>query len=248
MVRPVILFAALVVMATGTFSDANMWIEPLPAIRKLPIAARVALLYVPYAIRVAALWFYGRVGPRVRGHIAWFIVLALLSVAQIYTAYAAPALMLAVALVLLQVEPRTGILYDATSFPSIRAFVGLTLLLTVSLRWGGDIFGFELIDEMVPQVPNEGLALIVSAVAVAAFISIARLRHRRVQPCGAPMLLTVGILVELAGLVASHLPSKVSIALYASSALLIAGHVILFAAAFLLLSHLLPRREADEAH
>jgi hypothetical protein len=42
--RTVILFAALVVMATATFDDANAWLEPLPAIRKLPIAARIAML------------------------------------------------------------------------------------------------------------------------------------------------------------------------------------------------------------
>ena len=246
--RPAILFAALVVMATGTFSDANAWIEPLPAIRKLPLAARIALMYVPWVILVGVLWLYGRVGPRVRGHIAWFIVLALLAVAQIYTAYAAPLLMLVVALVLIQCEPRPGILYDAALFPAVRAFVGLTLLASVSLGWGADIFGFDLLAEEVPAIPREGLAFAVCAVAVAAFISIARLRHRRVQPCGAAPLLTAGSLVLLAGLVASHLPSKVSFALYASSALLITGHVLLFAAAFLLLSHLLPRREADDKH
>jgi len=155
--RPAILFVAIVVMATATFSDANAWIEPLPAMRQLPIAARVALLYVPYAILVAILWFYARVQSRVQGNIAWFIALAIFAVGAILTPYVTPALMLALALVLLKLSPRPGILYEATSFPSIRAFLGFTLLAAMSIKWGADLFGMELLLENLPSVPLDAV-------------------------------------------------------------------------------------------
>ena len=243
--RAAILFLALVVMATATFADANAWIDPLPAIRQLPLAARVAIMYVPYAVLVGILWMYARIGPRVQGHMAWFVVLALLAVAEIFTPYAAPALILAVALVMLQLAPRTGTVYEAASFPSVRAFVGLSVLLAISLRWGADLFGLELVEPFAPRVPRDAVGLIAAAIAVAAFIAFAGLRHRRVQPCGAGKWLTVGIVACILGAVASHLPSNVPYGFFASAALLIAGHLALFVGAFLLLSHMLPRRDSD---
>lgn len=245
-VRSVILFLALVVLATATFSDANAWIDPLPAIRQLPIAARVALLYVPYAILVAALWFHGRVGPRVQGHIAWFVVLALLAAAEIFTAYAAPVLALIAALLLLKLTPRVGSLYESASFPSVRAFLGLSLLLAISLKWGADILGMDLAMELAPRMPLDAMGLIACAIAVGAFISIAGLRHRRTQMPGAAKWLGAGIAVGIVGAIAGHLPVKVAYAFFASAALLIAAHLLLFIGAFLLLSHLLPARDADK--
>jgi hypothetical protein len=242
--RAAILFLALVVMATATFADANAWIDPLPAVRQLPLAARVAIMYVPYAILVGVLWMYARIGPRVQGHMAWFVVLALLAVAEIVTPYAAPALILVAALVLLRLAPRTGTVYEAASFPSIRAFVGFSVLLAISLRWGADIFGLEMVEPFVPRLPRDALGLIAAAVAVAAFIAFAGLRHRRVQPCGAATWLTAGIVACALGAAASHLPNA-PYSFFASAALLIAGHLALFVGAFLLLSHLLPRRDAD---
>jgi hypothetical protein len=243
--RGAILFLARVVMATATFADANVWIDPLPAIRQLPLAARVAIMYVPYAILVGVLWAYARIGPRVQGHMAWFVVLAALAVAEIITPYAAPALMLAAALVMMQLAPRTGTLYEAASFPSIRAFVGLALLAAISLRWGADIFGLELVQPFARQLPRDLLGLVAAAIGVAAFIAFAGLRHRRVQPCGAAKWLTVGIVACILGSLASHLPANVPYGFFASAALLIAGHLALFVGAFLLLSHLLPRRDSD---
>ena len=246
--RSAILFAALVVLATATFADANAWIEPLPEIRKLPIAVRVALLYVPYVILVGALWLYSRVGPRVQGHIAWFVVLAALGVAEIFTAYVTPVLMLVVALVLLRLTPRAGTIYEAGSFPSIRAFLGLTLLLAISLKWGGDIFGMDLAMELLPPVPLDGVGALVSAVAVGAFIAIGRLRHRRTQAPGAANWLTAGIVCCIAGAAASHLPAKFAFAFFLSAGLLIVAHLLLFVGAFLLLAHMLPSRAVDEQH
>ena len=99
--RPAILFVALVVMATATFlGRQRVDRAPFPAMRQLPIAARIALLYVPYAILVAILWFYARMQSRVQGNIAWFIALAIFAVGTILTPYVTPALMLAIALVL----------------------------------------------------------------------------------------------------------------------------------------------------
>jgi hypothetical protein len=243
--RPAILFVAIVVMATATFSDANAWIEPLPAMRQLPIAARVALLYVPYAILVAILWFYARVQSRVQGNIAWFIALAIFAVGTILTPYVTPALMLAIALVLLKLSPRLGFLYEATSFPSIRAFLGFTLLAAMSIKWGADLFGMELLLENLQSVPLDAVGAAVCAVAVGVLIAGAKLRYRRVQPCGAATWLTTGILTCAGGALAAHLPSKIPYGFYASAGLLIAAHLMLFVGSFLLLSHLLPYREAD---
>ena len=243
--RPAILFVAIVVMATATFSDANAWIEPLPAMRQLPIAARVALLYVPYAILVAILWFYASVQSRVQGNIAWFIALAIFAVGTILTPYVTPALMLAIALVLLKLSPRLGFLYEATSFPSIRAFLGFTLLAAMSIKWGADLFGLELLLENLQSVPLDAVGAAVCAVAVGVLIAGAKLRYRRVQPCGAATWLTAGILTCAGGALAAHLPSKIPYGFYASAGLLIAAHLMLFVGSFLLLSHLLPYREAD---
>ncbi|HEX3059516.1 MAG TPA: hypothetical protein VHP62_09160 [Usitatibacter sp.] len=243
--RPAILFVAIVVMATATFSDANAWIEPLPAMRQLPIAARVALLYVPYAILVAILWFYARVQSRVQGNIAWFIALAIFAVGTILTPYVTPALMLAIALVLLKLSPRLGFLYEATSFPSIRAFLGFTLLAAMSIKWGADLFGMELLLENLQSVPLDAVGAAVCAVAAGVLIAGAKLRYRRVQPCGAATWLTAGILTCAGGALAAHLPSKIPYGFYASAGLLIAAHLMLFVGSFLLLSHLLPYREAD---
>jgi len=241
--RPAILFVAIVVMATATFSDANAWIEPLPAMRQLPIAARVALLYVPYAILVAILWFYARVQSRVQGNIAWFIALAIFAVGAILTPYVTPALMLAIALVLLKLSPRLGFLYEATSFPSIRAFLGFTLLAAMSIKWGADLFGMELLLENLQSVPLDAVGAAVCAVAVGVLIAGAKLRYRRVQPCGAATWLTAGILTCAGGALAAHLPSKIPYGFYASAGLLIAAHLMLFVGSFLLLSHLLPLRD-----
>ena len=243
--RPAILFAALVVMATATFSDANAWIEPLPMMRQLPIAARIALLYVPYAILVAILWFAARVQPRVQGGMAWFLALAIFAVGTIVTPYVTPALMLALALVLIRLAPHTGSLYEANTFPGVRAFLAFTLLLAMSIKWGADLFGMELLLENVPRLPLDAAGAAICGVAVAVFIVAAKLRFRRVQPSSAAMWLTGGIVLCVAGALASHLPSSVPYSFFAAAGLLIAAHVALFVGSFLLLSNLLPYREAD---
>lgn len=246
--RRVILFVALVIMATATFDDANAWLEPLPAIRKLPIAARIAMLYVPSAILVAILWLYARLGPRVQGHMSWFAALVLLCVATILTPYATPALMLGIALVLLRVTPRIGNVYDATGLPSVRMFFGFTLLLAMSLKWGEEIFGMDLLMERMGNLPLDVLGLAICGVAVAIFIIATEVRYRRVQPCGAGLWLTIGLILGIAGVLAAHLPSNVPYGFFLSAALGIAGHLALFVGAFLLLTHLLPLRDADRAH
>jgi hypothetical protein len=246
--RQLILFIALVVMATATFDDANAWLEPLPSVRKLPIAARVAILYVPMAGFIGILWMWGRIGPRVQGAFGWFIALALLSAATVYTSYATPLLILANALVLLQIKPRIGDLFDAHSFPSVRAFFGLTLLLAMSLKWGADFLGMDLVMDRYPDLPLDAAGLAACAVAVAILIVALRLRNRRMQPCGAGFWLAFGLLVGVAGALTAHLPSRVPHGFYVSAALQVVGHFTLFIGAFLMLSHLMPVREADLAH
>ena len=243
--RQLILFVALVVMATATFDDANAWLEPLPSVRKLPIAARIAILYLPMAGFVALMWGWARVGSRVRGNIGWFVALAGLSAATIYTTYATPLLILANALVLLQLNPRVGSLYEAQTFPSVRAFMALTLLLAMSLQWGADFIGMDYVMDRYPDLPLDAVGLAVCAVAVGIFIGTLGLRYRRMQPCGAPFWLVFGLFAGLAGALTAHLPSNVPHGFFISAALVVIGHVALFIGAFLLLSHLLPRREAD---
>ena len=62
------------------------------------------------------------------------------------------------------------------------------------------------------------------------------------------MWLTAGILACAGGALAAHLPSNIRYGFYASAGLLIVAHLLLFVGSFLLLSHLLPYREADEKH
>lgn len=246
--RRLILFLALVVMATATFDDANAWLEPLPAIRKLPIALRIAILYIPSAGFIAILWLSARLGPRVQGHMAWFAALVLLSIATILTPYATPALMLGLALVLMRVSPRIGTVFEADGLPSVRMFLGFTLLLAMSLKWGEEIFGMDLLMERMGNLPLDAVGIAICGVAVAIFIIATDVRHRRVQPCAAGFWLTLGVILGIAGVLAAHLPSNVPYGFFLSAGLGIAGHLALFVAAFLLLTHLLPPREADRAH
>ena len=176
--------------------------------RQLPIAARVALS----TFRTRSWWaFCGSSASAIAGagNIAWFIALAIFAVEPILTPYVTPALMLANALVLLKLSPRPGILYEATSFPSIRAFLGFTLLAAMSIKWGADLFGMELLLENLQSVPLDAVGAGVCAVAVGVFIASAKLRYRRVQPCGAAIWLTAGILTCAGGALAAHLPSKI---------------------------------------
>jgi hypothetical protein len=103
----------------------------------------------------------------------------------------------------------------------------------------------ELLLENLQSVPLDAVGAAVCAVAVGVLIAGAKLRFRRVQPCGAAMWLTAGILTCAGGALAAHLPSKIPYGFYASAGLLIAAHLMLFVGSFLLLSHLLPKRDAD---
>lgn len=239
-------FLSLVLAATGSFTDANGWIGQAPPIAQLLPPLRVGVLHLPYAVLVAALWFYARVGARLQGPPWAFIALFLLAMAQLWVRWVEPLVYFGVVALLLRLAPRTGTLYEATSFPSLRAFAGLALLLAMSLRWGADVFGFNYVRQLSLALPSDVAMLIVCAVVVGAFIVIGRLRHRRVQPCGAGMWLAAGLVAWIAGEALHWAPPAVASADKAALVLQIAGHVLLFAGAFLLLSHLLPRREVDE--
>lgn len=244
--RQALLFLSLALVATGTFTDVNGWIGQAPQVAQLLPPLRVAALHVPYLILVAALWFYARMGPRVQGPAWAFGVLFLTAMAQIWVPLEKPVPIVILVALLIRLAPREGMLYEATSFPSIRAFLALTLLLALSLRWGGDLFGFNYARAAAPALPSDVTMLIVCAVVVAAFISIAKLRHRKVHPCGAARVLTAGLVAWLVGEAARWAPPGVPFADKAALALQIAGHLLLFIGAFLLLTHLLPRREVDE--
>lgn len=246
--RPALLFVSLALVAAGTFTEVNGWIGQAPQIAQLLPPLRVAALHVPYFILAAALWLYARPGPRVTGPAWAFIVMFLTAMAQIWVPFVKPVPLVFLVALLIRLLPREGFLYEAVSFPSIRAFIGFTLLLAMSLRWGGDVFGFNYARAAVPNIPSDVTMLAACAIGVAAFISIARLRHRKVQPCGAGLWLAGGIAAWLVGEAARWAPPTIGLVDKAAVVLQIAGHFALFIGAFLLLANLLPRRKDDEAH
>ena len=245
MVRRALFFISLALVAAGSFTDANGWLGQVQQVAQLLPPLRVAALHVPYFILVAALWLNSRVGPRVSGPTWAFVVLFLAAMAQIWVPLVKPVpLVIAVAL-LIRLLPREGLLYEAVSFPSIRAFLAFTLLLAMSLRWGGDVFGFNYARAAAPNIPSDVTMVAVCAIVAAAFISIAKLRHRKVHPCGAPMWLAGGLAAWLVGEAAHWAPPTIGMVDKAAVVLQIAGHFALFIGAFLLLANLLPVRDPD---
>ena len=243
--RPALLFISLALVAAGSFSDANGWIGQVQQIAQLLPPLRVAAIHVPYFLLVAALWLYSRVGPRVTGPAWAFVVLFVAAMAQIWVPFVKPVPLVIAVTLLIRLLPREGFLYEAASFPSIRAFLSFTLLLALSLRWGGDVFGFNYVRAAAPNVPSDVTMLAICAIVVAAFISLARLRHRKVQPCGASKWLTAGLVAWLVGEGARWAPPTTGLVDKVAVVAQIAGHFALFIGAFLLLAHLLPVRDPD---
>ena len=74
----------------------------------------------------------------------------------------------------------------------------------MSIKWGADLFGMELLLENLQSVPLDAVGAAVCAVAVGALIAGAKLRYRRVQPCGAAVWLAAGILTCAGGALAAR--------------------------------------------
>ena len=118
----------------------------------------------------------------------------------------------------------------------------------MSIKWGADLFGMELLLENLQSVPLDAVGAGVCAVAVGVFIASAKLalparaavRRGDLAYRGHPHLRRW----STRGSPAVENPYG----FYASAGLLIAAHLMLFVGSFLLLSHLLPLREADIKH
>jgi len=251
MIRPAVFFVAYVVMMVATFPDAAAL---------LPASVNPLLLYVPAAIAAAAVLAHARIPPRLPGNPVWYAVLAVLAIAQFaspflgvvlfaapfvalpYLAIVKPLLMLAVVLVLLRLRPRVGDLHAAEVMPGFTAFVALTALTHSSFAIVKDLAAAGMTHPMIEKVPGPMANFVAAAVIAAAFIALSGIRHRALQLSPAKAWLVPGIVLWYASAVAMHFAATREYAPYG----LVAGHVMLFIGATYLLSHLLPRREADE--
>lgn len=241
MVRAGIFFVALVVLMVATFEDAaaivSPWIDP-------------RLLYVPAALIVAGLMFHTQVSPRLPENPVWYVVLGALAIAVVaaplvavpYLDLAAePLLLIAAVLVMLRLKPRIGYLYQSGLVPGFLTFLAFSALLSQSHSIVRDLAAVGVTHPMIERLP--GLAnLAAAAIVVAIFISASGIRHRSLQLNPFQGWLTMGLLLYIAGAAATHFPAYAQYGRYA----LVAAHVLLFVGAIYLLSHLLPRRAAND--
>lgn len=241
MIRAGLFFVALVVLMVATFEDAaamvSPWIDP-------------RLLYLAAALMVAGLMFHTQVPPRLPENPAWYGVLGALAIAVAgapFVAYqyvnlaAEPLLVIVVVLVMLRLKPRVGYLYQSGLVPGFITFLTFSALLWQSHSIVGSLAAVGVTHPMVERLP--GLAnLAAAAIVVAIFITASGIRHRSLQLNPSRSWLTMGLLIFIAGAFATHFPAYAQYGRYA----LVAAHVLLFVGAFHLLSHLLPRRAADE--
>ncbi|MBC8022017.1 MAG: hypothetical protein H7Y14_02785 [Burkholderiales bacterium] len=241
--RAVIFFVALTVMIAATFQDAaailSRWGRP-------------ELVYIPAAIVAAALMAHARVASRLALNVGWYLVLAILALVFIAAPWAPvpfidvvarPLLMVAIVLVLLRLTPRAGSLYERTSVPSVLVFLAFTALLYESIPIVDNIRAFGLSHPSIEKIPAPMANVAAAAIVVAIFIVASGIRHRFLQTNPTRGWLWAGLALWIAAAGASHVRAYAMYAEY----VLTAAHVLLFVGAFYLLSHLLPRRGADEA-
>jgi hypothetical protein len=167
-----------------------------------------------------------------------------------------PLLIAAVVLTLLRLQPTPGTVYETIPLPPIRVYLAFTLFLSLSLRYAQDFSPFTLVGKMMEELPAGYGDLIVSAIVVAVFMAASGLKRRPMYRSPASSLLTtgivlyvIGVLITLAAIGIASIPFGrtslgASIVLYAPFAgyfSIIAAHIVLFAGAFYLFIHLLPR-------
>jgi hypothetical protein len=250
-IRPALFFVAYVVMMVATFADAAAL---------LPRWANPLLLYVPAALIAAGVLAHARIPPRLPRNPGWYVALGVLALAQFaspflgvvlfaapfvalpYLAIVKPLLVLTVALVLLRVSPRVGDLHSAQLMPGFTAFLAFTALIHSSLAIVRDLAAAGATHPMIEKVPGPMANFVAAAILAAAFILFTGIRRRSLQPSPARAWLVPGIVLWFASAVAMHFPVTRDYAFHG----LVAGHLLLFIGATYLLSHLLPRREADE--
>ncbi len=242
-IRAVVFFIALVVLIGATFQD-------IAAI--LSRWGPLVLVYIPAVVIAAALMAHARVPSRLPTHPGWYGVLGVLALAFIAAPWAPvpfidvvarPLLMAAVVLALLRLTPRAGSLYERTSVPGVLVFLAFTALLYESIPIVDNIRAFGLSHPSIEKIPAPMANVAAAAIVVAIFIVASGIRHRFLQTNPTRGWLWAGLALWIAAAGASHVRAY---AMYADYALT-AAHVLLFVGAFYLLSHLLPRRGADEA-
>ena len=253
--RAAVFFLALVVLARSISLALQSLFAVAPALSGLSPDLRYVLTHVPFVVIVALLLRHADVARRLPPGMAWYALLAILAAAKIAFFWVSfpgmwaivPLLLVVVMLVLLRLAPRTGDLYQSSLMPGFTAFLGFSLLLASS--WPLD-YGVWLVRRLpLPPMtlpvllPNLAIAMLVAAL----FILLAGLRHRSMQPNPSAGWLWIGIvltiLVEAANIAFQGVfkPEYVL-------AVRVTAHLALFVGSFYLLSHLLPRRAADELH
>jgi hypothetical protein len=253
--RALVFFVAVMVLARSLSIDAIALVGMAPITGVRP-DVRYALTHLPFALMVAILFWHARIPARLPANAAFYGAVGILALAKIAIFYVSfPlmwavvfALLVGVVVILLRLIPRTGDRYQAETMPGVPMFLGASLLL--ALAWPRDL-GWMLMNAMqVPpmkQLPHLVPNLVVAAVVAGTFIVVSRIRHRAMQLNPGPKWLWAGIaialLVEVAGyFLRGVFKTELVLAVRA------AAHLMLFIGAFYVVSHLLPRREADELH
>jgi len=269
-VRQAIFFVALVAAMKAMFGDVNALILMWAPLAGLPAIVREAALHLPYALIAALLLTRAEVWTRLPAMISLYPPLVI-AAAALVMAHAIAAtnpqlavlavrlvtLVLAVTLVMVltRLMPKPGFVYEGSSFPAVKAFIALTLLLALSIDFAGAILGLT---GFTVRMPVEYANLILAAVIVAGFITASGIRFRSLQPNSASSWMLAGIAAwAVAELIQPVIPllttygfhKEAAVAAFIThaaairAALHIVAHALLFIGAFSLLSHLLPARE-----
>lgn len=251
--RAAIFFVAVVVLGRSMAIAFQSLLGTSAAYSELGPGLRYLATHVPFAIVVALLMWRANVAPRLPTSPGWYAALAILAAAKVAIFYVSfpgmwavtAALLAVVVMVMLRLAPRTGDLYQASVMPGVAAFFGFSFLLALS--WPVE-YGVMLMQK-IPMPPMKLPVLLPNLVAamavVVVFVMASGIRHRAMQPNPAEKWIWIGVfLAVLVEATTIFLPGVFRPDLLLAERA--AAHVMLFIGAFYLLSHLMPRREADE--
>jgi hypothetical protein len=269
-VRQAVFYIGFVVAMKAMFGDVNALLQAWGPLAGLPAIAREAAIHVPYAVIAALLLTWAEVWRRLPAMFSLYPPLAILAGMMLMPGAIAAShpdlailaariltLLLVAMLVMVQTrfEPKPGFIYEGSSFPAVKAFIALTLLLALSIDFAGAILGLT---GFTVRMPVEYANLAIGAVIVAGFITATDVRFRSLQPNSASVWLVAGVAVwAVAELTQPAVPllrtygfhKEPAVAAFVThlaairAALHIVAHALLFVGAFSLLSHLLPERD-----
>ena len=272
--RRILFLVALSVAMKAMFDpDVNARLVAWEPLGNLPLIVRQVVLHVPYALLAALLATRAEAWTRLPQAAGWYLALAVLAaglfvpgaiassqpaIALLATRIVVLLLVALIVMVLTRLTPKPGFIYEGSSFPAVRAFFALTLLLALSIELAAAALEVAGARAALDKVPAAYLNLAAAAIVVAAFIVASGVRFRSLQPNSASGWMTLGILLWLLGqLVEPAIPllrtyglhkervaaAFINDATAIKAALEIAAHVVLLAGCFALLSHLLPERD-----